>query len=235
MDANKSVTATFAALPADRCATTTAADCIRAVYLGTPGDYAQVTDIPADKLVAPAADGRYYVGRGQQLTVVTAAPLPADWTRFYLQWSPLEFGTPSPVSSSQLIKPVGTTYTFTVSDDEAASTLITFDLRAARPFVRPRPDGKPELGDVVVTTVFSVETTTFRYDTFDTTGAVAMAGSYGLPLGPRRHDNRCHHLRGAPRRHDYQPARPPVRRPRRVADGTLRHGGGGRHLRVARG
>ena len=184
MDANKSVTATFAALPADRCATTTAADCIRAVYLGTPGDYAQVTDIPADKLVAPAADGRYYVGRGQQLTVVTAAPLPADWTRFYLQWSPLEFGTPSSVSSSQLIKPVGTTYTFTVSDDEAASTLITFDLRAARPFVRPRPDGKPELGDVVVTTVFSVETKTFRYDTFDTTGAVAMAGSYAFLSDP---------------------------------------------------
>ena len=53
---------------------------------------------------------------------------------------------------------MGTTYTFTPAEDEAASTLITFDLTAARPFVRPRPDGKPELGDVIVTTVFQVET-----------------------------------------------------------------------------
>ena len=71
-----------------------------------------------------------------------------------LEMSPLEFGTPSPVSFSQLIKPVGTTYTFTVTVDEAAPTLITFDLHAARPFVRPRPDGKPEIGDTVVTTQF---------------------------------------------------------------------------------
>ena len=38
---------------ADRCATATAADCIRAVYLGAPDDYAQVQDIPAALLLAP--------------------------------------------------------------------------------------------------------------------------------------------------------------------------------------
>ena len=180
MDANKNVTATFTELPATRCATPTDADCTLAVYRGAPGDYAQVVDIPADALLTQDSDGRYRVERGQQVTVVTAAPLPAGWTRFWLDWSPLEFGTPSPVSASQLIKPVGTTYTFTVTDDEAASTLITFDLTAARPFVRPRPDGKPELGDVVVTTVFSVETSSPRYSSYDTTGAVATAGSYAF-------------------------------------------------------
>ena len=176
MDANKNVTATFTALPATRCATPADADCIRAVYLGAPGDYAQVSDIPAEVLLTPAADGRYYVERGRQYTVVTAAPLPEGWTRFYLQRTPL--GDPRAVSHEQLIKPVGTTYTFTVTDDEAAATLITLDLTAARPFVRPRPDGKPELGDVVVTTVFSVATMAPRYSTYDTTGGVATAGSY---------------------------------------------------------
>ena len=180
MDAAKSVTATFAALPAGRCAQPSDADCIRAVYRGAPGDYAQVVDIPADALLEPDANGRYRVARGQQLTVVTAAPLPAGWTRFHLERSPLEFGTPSPVSASQLIAPVGTTYTFTPAADEAASTLITFDLTAARPFVRPRPDGKPELGDVIVTTVFQVETDIFSYDSFDTTGAASAAGSYAF-------------------------------------------------------
>ena len=154
MDGAKTVTATFAALAADRCAEPTDADCIRAVYLGAPGDYAQVVDIPADVLLTPAADGRYYVERGRQYTVVTAAPLPAGWTRFYLERTPL--GDPHAVSHEQLIPPVGTTYTFTVTEDEAAATLITFDLKEARPFVRPRPDGKPDIGDTVVTTVFSV-------------------------------------------------------------------------------
>ena len=180
VDVAKTVTAAFTALPAGRCATTTAADCIRAVYRGAPGDYAQVRDIPAALLLTPGADGRYYVERGHQITVVTAAPLPTGYTRFWLDRTPLEYGTPSSVSFSQLIKPVGTTYTFTVTDDEDASTLITFDLTAARPFVRPRPDGKPELGDVVVSTTFSVETSTFRYDTFDSTGEVTAAGSYAF-------------------------------------------------------
>ena len=156
MDAQKTVTATFTALSADRCATATAADCIRAVYRGAPGDYTQVSDIPAEVLLTPGADGRYVVQRGQQITVVTAAPLPAGWTRFYLERTPLEFGTPSPVKFSQLIKPVGTTYTFTVSEDAAAPARFAFELKAARPFVRPRPDNKPEIGAVVVTTSFSV-------------------------------------------------------------------------------
>ena len=156
MDADKTVTTTFAALPATRCATTTASDCIRAVYLGAPGDYAQVQDIPGEALLTPAGNGRYYVERGRQYTVVTAAPLPAGWTRFWLEMSPSEFGQASPVSASRLIPPVGTTYTFTVADDPAGATLITFDLKQARPFVRPRPDNKPEIGDTVVTTQFEV-------------------------------------------------------------------------------
>ena len=49
-----------------RCATPGAADCLRAVYRGAPGDYAQVADIPADRLVPRGADGRYTVARGQQ-------------------------------------------------------------------------------------------------------------------------------------------------------------------------
>ena len=150
MDGPKTVTAMFV----ERC-TTGATDptCIRAVYLGAPGDYAQVSDIPTDLLLTPNSVGRYYVERGRQYTVVTAAPLPEGWTRFYLEQAP---PPPDPVSASQLIAPVGTTYTFTVTTDPAASTLITFDLKQARPFVRPRPDGKPEIGDTVVTTVFSV-------------------------------------------------------------------------------
>ncbi len=138
--------------PADGCRTPTDSTCIRAVYLGAPGDYAQVQDIPADLLLTPNSDGRYYVERGLQYTVVTAPPLPEGWTRFWLERTPL--GDPRPVSHQQLIAPVGTTYTFTVTEDEAAVTLITFDLKRARPFVRPRPDGKPEIGDTVVTTQF---------------------------------------------------------------------------------
>ena len=62
--------------------------------------------------------------------------------------------------------------------DEAASTLITFDLTAARPFVRPRPDGKPEFGAVVVTAEFLVPK--LRYNRLDTTGAATAAGSYAF-------------------------------------------------------
>ena len=164
------------------CATPTDPTCVQAVYLGAPGDYAQVSDIPAHVLPTLASDGRYYVERGQQVTVVTAAPLPADWTSFYLQRTPS--GTPAAVSFQQLIQPVGTTYTFTVATDEAASTLITFDLTAARPLPVQRPGQKPELGGVVVTTVFSVEATTFRYNQLDTTGAVSTAGSYAFLSDP---------------------------------------------------
>ena len=138
--------------PPDRCQTPTDPTCIRAVYLGAPDDYAQVTDIPADLLLTPNSDGRYYVERGRQYTVVTAARLPTGWTHFYLQQTPV--GNPPPVSASRLIPPVGTTYTFTLTTDPAGATLITYDLKRSRPFVRPRPDGKPEIGDTVVTTQF---------------------------------------------------------------------------------
>ena len=164
-------------MPADRCATTTDADCIRAVYRGAPGDYAQVQDIPDSVLIQPDDDGRYQVERGQQITVVTAAPLPADYTRFYLQRQPLQV-TVSPTSFEQLIQPVGTTYTFTVAANDAGSNLITFNLTEARPRPLPRPGQKPELGDVVVTTKFLVPT--LRYDTLDITGAAATAGSYAF-------------------------------------------------------
>ena len=110
------------------------------MYLGAPDDYAQVVDIPADVLLTPDSDGRYVVQRGQQVTVVTAAPLPAGWTRFWLERSPLDFGVPSPTSFEQLIQPVGTTYTFTVTDDEAGAECdhLRPGSRAAEPFV-PAP------------------------------------------------------------------------------------------------
>ena len=103
--------------PPDRCTTPTDPTCIRAVYKGAPDDYAQVQDIPDSVLIQPDDDGRYQVERGQQITVVTAAPLPADYTRFYLQRQPLQV-TVSPTSFQQLIPPVGTTYTFTVTTDD---------------------------------------------------------------------------------------------------------------------
>ena len=154
MYADHSVTATFTELSATRCDAPEDADCIRAVYLGAPDDYPQVQDIPADLLLTPDANGRYEVERGLQVTVVTAAPLPASYTRFYLQQDPVE--QPWPVSSSQLIPPVGTTYTFTPSTDPAAADLITFDLHAARPWPFQRPGLKPELGDVIVRTTFAI-------------------------------------------------------------------------------
>ncbi len=148
------VEVSFTELPAERCAAPGDADCIRAVYLGTPGDYAQVQDIPAELLLRPNSEGRYLVERGEQVTVVTAARLPAGWTRFYLEQDPVE--RPWPVSFSQLIPPVGTTYTFTISEDEAAAVLIRFDLHAARPNPLGRPGLKPILGDAIVTTEFRV-------------------------------------------------------------------------------
>ena len=51
--ANKTAMATFTPLARNRCATPTAADCIRAVYKGAPDDYAQVQDIPNDVLLTP--------------------------------------------------------------------------------------------------------------------------------------------------------------------------------------
>ena len=163
--------------PPDRCTTPTDPTCILAVYKGAPDDYAQVQDIPDSVLIHPEADGRYQVERGQQITVVTAAPLPTGYTRFYLQRQPLQVSV-SPTSFEQLIQPVGTTYTFTVTANEAGSNLITFNLTEARPRPLPRPGQKPELGDVVVTTNFLVPT--LRYDTLDITGAATTPGSYAF-------------------------------------------------------
>ena len=155
------------------CATPTDADCIRAVYLGAPGDYARVADIPDGALLEPDGTGRYHVERGQQITVVTAASLPARYAGFRLRRTPE--GSPPPVAASQLVQPGGTTYTFIVTTDEAGSTLITFDLTAAGPPLQPGLDH--ELG-VVVTTRFLVPS--LRYSHLDTSGAAVAAGSYAL-------------------------------------------------------
>ena len=163
--------------PSDRCTTPIDPTCIRAVYKGAPDDYAQVQDIPDSVLLTPDPDGRYQVERGQQITVVTAAPLPTGYTRFYLQRRPLQVPV-SPTSHERLIPPVGTTYTFTVTADEAAANLISFDLTAARPLPVHRPGIKPVLGDVVVTTEFLIPI--LRYNTLDSTGTAATAGSYAL-------------------------------------------------------
>ena len=149
--ADANVTAAFIPLPADRCASPTDADCIRAVYLGAPGDFGQVQDIPVELLLAPDADGRYRVRQGEQVTVVTAAQLPEDFDRFVL--NPRPSGPPDPVPSLRLVPPVGTTYTLTLSTDEQAAQLVRLDLHAAR--TRPG-SSKPIPGAVVVTTVFRV-------------------------------------------------------------------------------
>ena len=159
--------------PSDRCTTPTDPTCILAVYIGAPNDHAQVQDIPDSTLIHPDDDGRYQVERGQRITVVTAAQLPSGYTSFFLQRRPLQ-ATVRSTSHERLIAPSGTTYTFTVTTDEAASNLISFDLTAAR----PRPGQKPELGDIVVTTNFLVPT--LRYDTLDITGAATTPGSYAF-------------------------------------------------------
>lgn len=170
-----SVGATFTALAADRCSSPTDADCIRAVYLGAPEDYAQVSDIPADKLLSPGSDGRYQVERGQQYTVVTAAPLPTGYDRFYPQLSPDT--TPRATTSFQLVRPVGTTYSFTVNPDERAANLFTYHLYSARTSPS-RPNSKPSLGGIMVTTPFLVPI--LRYNRLDITGAATAPGSYSF-------------------------------------------------------
>ena len=134
------------------CATPDDPTCIHAVYIGQPGDYAEVADIPSAMLLSGGPGGTYRVDAGLEVTVVTAARLPGGWTRFYLEPSPLF----TPISASRLIPPVGTTYTFTVSDDAAATSSWTYHLKQAKPFVRPRPDGKPHIGATVVETDFEV-------------------------------------------------------------------------------
>ncbi len=143
------------------CATPADPTCIHAVYIGAPSDYAQVVDIPSAMRLNAGPGGTYHVDAGLEVTVVTAARLPSGWTRFYLEPSPVI----APVSVSRLIQPVGTTYTFTVEGAppfgvtviNRAPTSFTYHLKQAKPFVRPRPDGKPHTGAPVVETEFVVK------------------------------------------------------------------------------
>ena len=86
MDADKTVTAKFTA----RCTHADDPTCIRAVYRGGPRDYAQVSDIPAWAIIQSDQHGRYHVGRGWLVTVVTAASPPEGYSQFSLQLRPLE-------------------------------------------------------------------------------------------------------------------------------------------------
>ncbi len=151
VDNDLTVTATFAELPADRCAAPTASDCIRAVFLGAPSNYAQVVDIPADRLLLPDAEGRYTINRGQQVTVVTAAPLPTGHSRFVANLRPE--GQRSPTSRLHLVPPTAVTFSLTASRDAHAPDRFELDLHAAR--TRPGHD-KPIPGPLVLTTRFNV-------------------------------------------------------------------------------
>ena len=106
-------------------------------------------------LLTPDPDGRYQVERGQQITVVTAAQLPADYTRFYLQRTPLRF-TIRPTSFEQLTPPIGTTYTFTPIKFEGAASEFTFGLRSGKPRRLPKPGQRPQFGAVAVSTTFLI-------------------------------------------------------------------------------
>ena len=170
MDADKTVTAKFAA----RCTHADDPTCIRAVYRGGPRDYAQVSDIPAWAIIQSDQHGRYHVGRGWLVTVVTAASLSNGYSQFSLQLRPLE-GV-SPMLYGQLVPADGATYTFAVTPDEDGPNLFTYDLTAANP--PARPGGEPELGDVVVTTQFVVPA--LRYNRLGVTGEATTPGSYAF-------------------------------------------------------
>ena len=157
------------AVPADRCTTLTDPTCIRAVYKGAPDDYTKIADIPADMLLAPDDDGRYQVERGQQITVVTAAPLPTDYTRSYLQRTPLRF-TIRPTSFEQLLPPIGTTYTFTPIKFEGAASEFTFGLRSGKPRRLPKPGERPQFGAVAVSTTFLISDPPSFYEVRDLSG-----------------------------------------------------------------
>ena len=179
-------TSTPAAAPAapGSCATPDDPTCIHAVYIGAPGDYRQVVDVPSAMLLSGGPGGTYRVDAGLEVTVVTAARLPAGWTRFYLE----------PVTDRrstrlrlELIPPVGTTYTFTVSDDAPAATTVTYDLKAAKPFVRPRPDGKPHIGATVVETEFEVKDCSSGIAVTNPDDEHRARGGLRVPAGPPRH------------------------------------------------
>ena len=170
MDADKTVTAKFAA----RCTHADDPTCIGAVYRGGPGDYAQVSDIPAWAIIQSDQHGRYHVGRGWLVTVVTAASPPEGYSQFSLQLRPLEGS--SPTLHEQLVPADGATYTFTVTPNEDSANLFTYDLTAAKP--PARPGAEPELGDVVVTTQFVVPA--LRYNRLGVSGEATTPGSYAF-------------------------------------------------------
>ena len=120
---------------AARCTHADDPTCIRAVYRGGPRDYAQVSDIPAWAIIQSDQHGRYHVGRGWLVTVVTAASPPEGYSQFSLQLRPLE-GV-SPMLYGQLVPADGATYTFAVTPDEDGANLFTYDLTAAKPPARP--------------------------------------------------------------------------------------------------
>ena len=77
--------------------------------------------------------------------------------------------------------------------------------------------------------------TTIRYDTFDTSGAVAEPGSYAFLADPADTTSAVTTYEATARRHDDGAADPQVRRLRRLAGRALRRRRGRRPLRVARG
>ena len=92
------------------------------------------------------------------MTVVTAAPLPAGLDALLAGLEPAGVRDALAGLEPRAADPAGghDLHLHGPTEDETAATLITFDLKAARPFVRPRPDGKPEIGATVVTTEFQV-------------------------------------------------------------------------------
>ena len=152
--------------------------CIRVAYRGAPEDYADVLDIPARAIIERDVDGRYLVERGQQITVVTAAVLPAGYTRFYLQ--PRVPEERWPIRAERVIPPEMTTYTFRITTAESGFALVTLDLLAGNP---PRQTGATrQLGDAVVTTEFLVPS--FHYFILTTRsaapGTAAKVGRYAF-------------------------------------------------------
>lgn len=188
--------AVTAPIPA-QCAHPWDPTCIRAVYRGAPDDYAEISDIPARAIIERDVDGRYLVERGQQITVVTAAVLPAGYTRFYLQ--PRAPEGLRPIRTKHLIPPERTTYTFRIPTAESGFALVTLDLRAGNP---PRQTGATrQLGDTVVTTEFFVPSVHYFILTTRGTapGIAAKVGRYafrrgvvevGGPRYPRDHGHR---------------------------------------------
>ena len=102
-------------------------------------------------MIPRGADGRYTIGRGEQITVVTAAPLPSGQDRFVANIRP--DADPAPTAHLQLVRPIGTTFSLSASADAYAADRFGLDLHAAR---NRRGGGKPIPGDVVVTAQFSV-------------------------------------------------------------------------------